>query len=176
MGGLQQATHPHAALICTRNLKPYVAPLPHVTRKGAAVLNAEPRINPHRGRNTCLIVEDSDFDRERMSRVVRKSRSDIQISEAPTLSIARETLEKGGISLILLDNHLPDGLGAEFAQELAQNPDCASIPIIIVSDWPTPFMWEKAASAGVIYVLNKSEFDARYMRAALDTLPRQRAS
>jgi CheY-like chemotaxis protein len=137
-------------------------------------MNAQ--INPGRPSGTCLIVEDSEFDRERMCRVVRKTRAGMQIAEVATLSRARETLQKGGINLILLDNHLPDGLGAEFAQELAQDPRSAGIPIIIVSDWPTPFMWEKAASAGVIYVLSKSEFDSRYMRAALDALPRRRVN
>lgn len=28
-------------------------------------------------------------------------------------------------------------------------------------------MWEKAASAGVLYVVNKSDFDARYIEAAM---------
>jgi len=28
-------------------------------------------------------------------------------------------------------------------------------------------MWEKAASAGVLYVVNKSDFDARYIDAVL---------
>jgi len=69
--------------------------------------------------------------------------------------------------LILLDNNLPDGVGAEFALELAGNPQHASIPVIMVSDWPTPFMWEKAASAGVLYVVNKAEFGVRYVEQAL---------
>ncbi|WP_386629596.1 hypothetical protein [Sulfitobacter geojensis] len=41
------------------------------------------------------------------------------------------------------------------------------IPVIIVSDWPSPFMWEKASTAGVAYVLSKTEFDGRYVHAVL---------
>lgn len=117
--------------------------------------------------NCCLIVEDSDFDCERLTRVLHKVNIAFEILIAPTLKQARRTLAGRQIELILLDNNLPDGLGANFAIELAQDPNLAEIPIIMVSDWPSPFMWEKAASAGVAYVLNKSEFDTRYIRAVL---------
>ncbi len=116
---------------------------------------------------TCLIVEDSDFDRERLTRVVQKTHERMCIKAASTLSSARKALATWDTSLILLDNNLPDGLGANFALELAQDPKLANIPIIMISDWPSPFMWEKAASAGVVYVLSKTEFDGRYVHAAL---------
>ena len=118
--------------------------------------------------NTCLIVEDSAFDREKMTRVMRKARDDMRIEVAPNLRAARRLLEKGDMALILLDNNLPDGLGAEFVQELARDPRTSDVPVILVSDWPSPFMWEKAAAAGVAYVLSKTEFDIRYVRAALE--------
>jgi len=35
-------------------------------------------------------------------------------------------------------------------------------------------MWEKAASAGVLYVVNKSEFGVRYVEQALQNKPRKR--
>ncbi len=116
---------------------------------------------------TCLIVEDSEFDSEKLTRVIKKSQNKMRVEVATTLSSAREALARGEMSLILLDNNLPDGLGANFAVELSRDARLAGIPIIIVSDWPSPFMWEKAASAGVFYVLNKGEFDARYVHAAL---------
>ncbi len=116
---------------------------------------------------TCLIVEDSAFDREKLTRVMKRTRERMRIELAPDLQTARRALEKEGMSLILLDNNLPDGLGADFAQELAKDPRHADIPVIMVSDWPSPFMWEKAASAGVAYVLSKTEFDGRYVHAAL---------
>ena len=120
---------------------------------------------PHQ---TCLIVEDSDFDREKLTRVMKKSHENMRIEIASTLKSARRALEKRRMSLILLDNNLPDGLGADFALELARDPALAAIPVIIVSDWPSPFMWEKASTAGVAYVLSKTEFDGRYVHAVLD--------
>ncbi|MDC0135546.1 response regulator [Sulfitobacter sp.] len=89
---------------------------------------------------TCLIVEDSQFDQQMMTRVVGRSRGKMQVEVAATLQSARKSLASGKISLILLDNNMPDGLGAEFALELASDPQLSSIPVIMVSDWPTPFM------------------------------------
>lgn len=116
---------------------------------------------------TCLIVEDSQFDQQMMTRVIDRSRAQMQVQIAATLDEARAALAKGQVSLILLDNNLPDGIGANFAIELASDPAHATTPVIMVSDWPTPFMWEKAASAGVLYVVNKSEFGVEYVEQAM---------
>jgi|TARA_B110000879_G_C11119431_1_gene491096 hypothetical protein len=70
---------------------------------------------------------------------------------------------------------MPDGLGAEFAPELASDPALSNIPVIMVSDWPTPFMWEKAASAGVLFVVNKAEFGVRYVEQAMRSGARKHA-
>lgn len=123
--------------------------------------------------NTCLIVEDSEFDSERLGRVVRRSFGDMPIQVATDLKSARIALEKGGISLILLDNNLPDGWGAEFAIEVTERPNMSHIPIIIVSDWPSPFMWQKAKAAGVSKVVSKREFNSGHLTAALKSPPRQ---
>jgi response regulator of citrate/malate metabolism len=116
---------------------------------------------------TCLIVEDSQFDQQMMTRVIARSRNPMNVRVASTLSSAKEALAHGDVSLILLDNNLPDGIGADFALELASDPKHAHTPVVIVSDWPTPFMWEKAASAGVLYVVNKSEFGVQYVEQAM---------
>ena len=117
---------------------------------------------------TCLIIEDNEVDQIKMTRVVQRPPYGMRAHVASTLRAARRALAGDRPGLILLDNNLPDGLGANFAQELAGNPALAGVPMIIVSDWPSPFMWEKAASAGVAYVLSKAEFDGRYVHAALD--------
>lgn len=123
--------------------------------------------------NTCLIIEDSDFDRERLCRVVRKVKPGMRIEQAAHLGSAREALEAGNITVILLDNNLPDGLGADFAIELAKDPHLSDIPIIMVSDWPSPFMWQKAEMAGVAHVLSKADFDGRYLISAMENAPRK---
>ena len=102
----------------------------------------------HQG--TCLIVEDSEFDSVKMTRVMEKSRHNLKVEVAATLRRARAALARGQTELILLDNNLPDGLGANFALELARDAKLSSIP-----------------SAGVTYVLNKTDFNTRYVNAAL---------
>ena len=116
----------------------------------------------------CLIIEDSEFDRERMRRVLARSHHTFATTCVVTLAEAREHLANTPPDLILLDNNLPDGLGTNFATELADEPDLQHIPVILISDWPSPFMWDKAALAGVRFVLGKQEFDARFVNAVLD--------
>lgn len=128
------------------------------------------------GRNhqrKCLIVEDSDFDSTKLTRVIENSRHNLRVEVAATLHQARVALARGQTELILLDNNLPDGIGANFALELSRDTRFAEIPIILISDWPSPFMWEKAQSAGVSYVISKTEFDTRYVHAALQKVQKR---
>lgn len=115
----------------------------------------------------CLIVEDSEVDQIKMTRIVRRSPYGLVPVIVSTLEAARRTLRDRTPVLFLLDNNLPDGLGANFVKQLADDDKYRNIPRIIVTDWPSPFMWEKAASAGVSYVLSKSDFDGRHIQAAL---------
>lgn len=121
----------------------------------------------HAYQGKCLIVEDSEFDTIKLTRIMEKSHHNLKVEVAATLRRARAALARGQTELILLDNNLPDGLGANFALELSRDAKLSSIPVIMVSDWPSPFMWEKAATAGVSYVLSKTDFDTRYVHAAL---------
>lgn len=141
---------------------------------GTAVQSIQPQTVRRRIPSACLIIEDSAFDRERLCRVVRKTKPGLQIEQAAHLGSAREVLEAGNIAVILLDNNLPDGLGADFAIELAKDPQLSKIPIIMVSDWPSPFMWQKAAMAGVAYVLSKADFDGRYLISAMENITKRR--
>jgi PleD family two-component response regulator len=114
-----------------------------------------------------LIVEDSLFDQRRIKRILNRNFGNADLHYANTLKAAQNILENNKFSLILLDNNLPDGRGADYVQTLAENPELASIPVIIISDWPTPFMWQKAQTAGVRYVLTKDEFHAGHVQSVL---------
>ena len=116
----------------------------------------------------CLIIDDSSFDQEMMRRVATKAIANVSIQAVSSLEGARKALMNGPVSLILLDNSLPDGKGADFAVELAGYPKLAKIPIIIASDWPSPFMWDKANSAGVKCVVTKSDFTLELLRQVLN--------
>jgi PleD family two-component response regulator len=126
--------------------------------------------------DTCLIVEDSEFDSEKLTRILTQARCPMPIEVAATLKRARAALARGHIQMILLDNNLPDGLGADFAIELSRDANLSGIPVILISDWPSPFMWGKAASAGVSYVLKKTEFDAGFVIAAMQQRRQKRTN
>ncbi|WP_420861418.1 response regulator [Algirhabdus cladophorae] len=130
---------------------------------------------PHdvQGGPTCLIIEDSHFDHKMMTRVIDRAQSNVVIKLATTLRAARMQLASEDISMIFLDNNLPDGTGVEFALNLATDPKLNHIPIIMVSDWPTPFMWDKADKAGVMSVIKKSEFTVPFVRMALRATTRK---
>lgn len=123
----------------------------------------------HVREHRCLVVEDSLFDRERLRRVLDHSFKEMQTVFAATLQEARTAVQKTPPSLILLDNNLPDGQGANFAVELSQDARYSDIAVVIVSDWPSPFMFHKAEIAGVRHVVSKSEFGARYVHSALQS-------
>ncbi|WP_390911462.1 response regulator [Pseudosulfitobacter sp. SM2401] len=114
-----------------------------------------------------LIVEDSLFDQERITRILARNFQSADLQYASTLEDAREILQTQRFSMILLDNNLPDGTGANFALELAEDPELSEIPVIMISDWPSPFMWHKAQTAGVKFVLKKNEFHAGYVQFGL---------
>lgn len=114
----------------------------------------------------CLLIEDSDFDQRRISRILARG-VPVELEIASSLSDARGKLADAAFDLILLDNSLPDGLGVDFAAELRQNKSLTEIPILMISDWPTPFMYDKASAARVGMVLGKDDFQPRHIREAL---------
>jgi len=114
----------------------------------------------------CLLVEDSDFDQRRIARILARG-VPVHLDVAPTLRQARDKMEATHYDLILLDNALPDGLGVEFAAELREDKDLMDIPILMISDWPTPFIYDKAMNARVGMVMGKDEFQPKHVREAL---------
>ncbi len=126
--------------------------------------------NSRFARVRCLLVEDSEFDQRRIQRVLEQlgvQRLDI----VPDVTTAREYLDTFRPDLILMDNGLPDGSGVDLALELREHPERQNIPVVIISDWPTPFMFDKALMARVRSVLNKDEFN---LVSAVDVLNHSR--
>lgn len=116
----------------------------------------------------CLIVEDSTHDQQMLTRAVYYADKDIRVQIANTLKDARLALQRLPVSLILMENTLPDGRGVELALELSQHARFRSVPVIIATDWPSPFMWHKAKQAGVRHVVAKAEFGPALIRDVLN--------
>ena len=81
---------------------------------------------------TCLIVEDEAGFAAMAAQVVREEGGKTTV--AATLSAARETVADKTFDLVLLDNHLPDGKGYDFFDQLSRrNPDA---PVVMVTGVP----------------------------------------
>ena len=113
---------------------------------------------------TCLIVDDAEVDRRMMRRVVARQYPKMQIVFSHSLDEARICLADPSVSIVFLDNALPDGRGVDFVSELSEDRKLRRLPVVIVSDWPTPFMYAKARAANVCGVWSKNDFRASLIR------------
>ena len=84
------------------------------------------------GRFSCLIVDDDAAFAAMAGQVVREEGGSPTL--VATLAEAGEALAKRSFELVLLDNHLPDGKGYDFFDQLARRyPDA---PIVMITGMP----------------------------------------
>ncbi|MBU2962449.1 response regulator [Citreicella sp. C3M06] len=122
---------------------------------------------------TILVIEDSAADREMFRRVLKQVCAPrFEISFAHDLKTARQFLTQAHFALIILDNVLPDGYGADFVSELGQSKAWRRIPVLVVSDWPTPFMFDKVRNARAEAILSKDNFRAPVIRPYIEKMHR----
>ena len=114
-----------------------------------------------------VVVEDEEADRLMFKRVFRQFNRAGSVEFATSLANARNSLAVRKYDIIVLDNSLEDGKGADFILELSKNEELSSIPVVIVSDWPSPFMYAKAKSGNVLDVLTKDQFDVETLRRVM---------
>jgi signal transduction histidine kinase/CheY-like chemotaxis protein len=80
---------------------------------------------------TVLIVEDDERTREMLRRTLQKEGWEIR--EAANGRLGVEQLSAGVPGLILLDLMMPELDGFGFMQELRRRPDCARVPVIVLT-------------------------------------------
>jgi len=81
---------------------------------------------------TCLIVDDDSAFATMAAQVVRDEGG--AVTSAKNLAEARDVTANRTFDLVLLDNHLPDGKGYDFFDQLARrNPDA---PIVMITGLP----------------------------------------
>ena len=84
------------------------------------------------GKFSCLIVEDDNAFATMAAQVVRNEGG--TVTSARNLAEAREATGSHSFDLVLLDNHLPDGKGYDFFDQLTRrNPDA---PIVMITGMP----------------------------------------
>ncbi len=91
-----------------------------------AAANQTPR------RFSCLLVDDDAAFAALAAQVVRDEGGTVTLAE--TLAAAHAATSRQSFELVLLDNHLPDGKGYDFFDQLARrNPDA---PIVMITGMP----------------------------------------
>ena len=111
----------------------------------------------------CLVIEDDITDQKMVRRAFSGARVPAELVFVETISEARRALTQKRFSMVLCDNGLPDGCGSQFAQELTAHPEMDGTHVVIVSGWPSPFMWSKARRAG-LQVIDKNDNAMRKLR------------
>src|SRR6185312_2590848 len=81
---------------------------------------------------TCLIVEDDSSFAAMAAQVVRGEGG--EPTSVDTIAAAREIVAAKSFDVVLLDNHLPDGKGYVFFEQITRrNPDA---PIVMITGMP----------------------------------------
>ena len=80
-----------------------------------------------------LIVDDDEVDRERVKRILKRSQSAIQITEASTVDKGIEAYNSNAFDIVLLDYKMPRRDGIEMLKELRCLPKDGSVAIVMMS-------------------------------------------
>jgi len=100
-----------------------------------------------------LIIEDQLAVREVMVESIMEIPLDLQITQAATLSEAREMYDAGHWDMVITDYNLGDGRGLDLVEEIrAGDPN---LPIVLVSGFLSPSRVKRAENLGVSRVIAK---------------------
>jgi CheY-like chemotaxis protein len=120
-----------------------------------AQLLEEPRTRALRVREpqTVLIIDDDDAMVDVLGERLRRQGYAVRVATSGDegLAIARRHLPR----LVLLDLRLPDGDGFSICQELADDSDTCTIPVIILSGMERPDIIRRSRAAGCQYFVRK---------------------
>ncbi|MEM0922476.1 MAG: response regulator [Pseudomonadota bacterium] len=82
---------------------------------------------------SCLLLDDSRFDRRRVVHTANRAGLKIDVVECATVAEARKILAQQNFSLHIFDYRLPDGDGIAFAKEVLADAKHKMVPTIILS-------------------------------------------
>ena len=105
-----------------------------------------------------LVVEDDSQAREMFLRALR--REGWAAVEAENGRVALECVAKAVPSLILLDLMMPEMDGFEFMRQLRLRPDCAHVPVVVVTAKDITEEDRRRLNGHVIEILQKGTFGA----------------
>ncbi|RCH54739.1 response regulator [Mucilaginibacter hurinus] len=77
-----------------------------------------------------LVIEDNDDILEIITMVLESQGHDVRGGQNGKMINEAETFKP---NLILMDNHLPDGSGADFCLKIKENDKTRNIPVVLIS-------------------------------------------
>lgn len=113
-----------------------------------------------------MLIIDDETDLGELMHMILKD-SDIEISRAITLKEGRTLWEEEFPHIVLLDNHLPDGLGLEMVE--ANNHLLANCKVIMVTADEKTRMKKRAVDAGINYFIQKP-FNLKVIRELVQNI------
>lgn len=126
-----------------------------------------------------LAVDDDPLNRALIRAIVVRASDPVVRSavmhEAATLAEARTLLDREPVDLVLLDMHLPDGLGLSLAAELRTQPQVARPAVLALTASVLPAEQQAALDAGCDAFLAKP-YQAAALVAAIGDLAALRRS
>ena len=117
---------------------------------------------------TVLVVEDDERMREMLRRTLQKE--GWKIREAANGRLGLEELSRGVPGMILLDLMMPDLDGFGFMQELRRRPDCAQVPVIVITAKDLTAEDHRRLSGEVARILGKDSASREQLVAEVRTL------
>jgi DNA-binding NtrC family response regulator len=113
-----------------------------------------------------MLIIDDEKDLGDLMYIIFKD-SEVEISRALTLKEGKAQWEEEFPHIVLLDNHLPDGLGLEMVEE--NNYLLANCKVIMVTADEKALMKKRAVAAGINHFIQKP-FNLKVIRELVQTI------
>ena len=112
-----------------------------------------------------LLIEDDVLDRKALERVLARTTMSIQLTCAGDIEGGLLEISRRPFECVLLDWHLPDGMGGEFLERVAEkHPE---VPVVVLTGSDDPSLVKEALSFGAQDYLVKSEFSPSMLERAV---------
>lgn len=118
-----------------------------------------------------LIVDDQQFDRNRLKKMCRALTFTTHITEADSLSALRKKLTKDHFDLVLLDYHLTDGTGLEGVELIRADSVNNAAAVVMITGTEQKDIAIQALKSGFSDYLTKDELNEEMLtRTAITAL------
>lgn len=120
-----------------------------------------------------LVVDDNSTNRRIMQEMLRNWGMQSTLTESgPAAIVAVDEAQRRGhpFRLALLDFHMPDMTGLQFAEHLSSQPNWCRFPMLMLSSSLTTFDTERLKSVGISHFLRKPVLASELLDAMLTEL------